>query len=49
MKTVELQSKMKNKDMLIIKMNEEFQQLKSRFDTKLDELDSKDDEIMELE
>jgi hypothetical protein len=31
MKTHELQSKMKSKDMLIIKMNEDFQQLKIRF------------------
>lgn len=40
---------MKSKDILIIKMNEEFQQLKIRFQDKLEELDDKDEAFNELE
>jgi len=39
LKTQELQAKMKSKDLLIIKMNSEYENLRSAFESKLEELD----------
>lgn len=43
LKTQDLLSKMKTKDLLIIKMNSEYENLRSAFDKKLEEVDSKDE------